>query len=53
MDFGTGASCSDYDCGSGATIGELYRRSGNFRAKKLLYDKFSCKKFRRNDPLPH
>ena len=25
-------------------IGEKYRRSGNFRVKKLLYDKFSCKK---------
>ena len=24
---------------------ELYRRSGNFRVKKLSYDKFSCKNF--------
>ena len=32
----------------------IYRRSGNFRVKKLSYDKFSCKKFFcRNDPLPH
>ena len=23
----------------------IYRRSGNFRVRKLLYDKFSCKKF--------
>ena len=31
----------------------LYRRSGNFHVMKLLYDKFSCKKFFcRNDPLP-
>ena len=22
----------------------IYRRSGNFRVKKLSYDKFSCKK---------
>ena len=22
-----------------------YRRSGNFHAKELLYDKFSCRKF--------
>ena len=25
-------------------VWNLYRRSGNFRVKKLSYDKFSCKK---------
>ena len=29
----------------------IYRRSGNFRVKKLSYDKFSCKKFSQEWPL--
>ena len=41
-------SVNKHGCGSCHTTnksisGRIYRRSGNFRVKKLSYDKFSCK----------